>query len=79
MAIIDNSPFSQTAGGASDPLSSPAHHTQEQAQNDEIAAIEDTLIAGWLNEAAAVAYVSATTFTVISNPRWNLSCITSNC
>lgn len=64
MPIIDNSPPALTNPNATDKLNSPPHATQHANVNDEIEAISDTLIAGLVQEAAAVVRVSNTQFTV---------------
>jgi len=62
MALIDNQLFTQTNPSGSSLRTD--HAEQHTALNNETNSIEDTLVQGYVREAATVTYVSASSFTV---------------
>jgi len=65
MAIIDNQLFTQTNPSGSSLRTD--HAEQHTALNNETNSIEDTIVQGFVREAATVTYVSDSSFTVSGN------------
>lgn len=67
MARIDNNVFTQPNPTANSPRNNPSLATQLTNLNNEVTAIENTVIDGYVQEYASVTYLTTKTFTVVGD------------